>query len=278
MVDGIPQSTPLRNGQVDIKSVQPSDISRVEVLKGAAAIYGNGGDGGIINYITKNADKTTSFTGTSRLFGVSNLSKTDDAFGWGIQQSFTGSIEKFSYYVSGSFEKTGNKYDGKGDVLSPTYGLDNTKIFSVLGKTGYQINENQTIDLMFNHYRSRQKSPFMAQMGMLEVFNAAGDHLITPTIGVLPTADNPLPEEAEGVGVTTTNAQLKYVLNNLFSGSSKLETDIYYQKGKNIFFYADTYFVGGGQTVGNTDKFGFRPILNTKLNLNIPLTMYFTWS
>lgn len=277
MVDGIPQSTPLRNGQVDIKSVQPGDISRIEVLKGAAAIYGNGGDGGIVNYITKKTDKITSFSGTSRLLGTSNLSKTDDAFGWGIQQSFTGGLDKFSYYISGNFEKTGNKYDGNDDPISPTYGLDNTKILSVLGKMGYKINKNQTIDVMFNHYKSRQKSPFVAKRGKLEVFNASGDHRITPTIGVLPTVDNPLHKEAVESGVTTTNAQLKYALNSIFNSTTKFETDIYYQKGKNIFFYDATYFDGGGQTVVNTNKFGFRPILHTRLNLDSPLTMSFTY-
>ncbi len=33
MVDGIPQSTPLRNGQLGIKSISPNDISRGEVIK-----------------------------------------------------------------------------------------------------------------------------------------------------------------------------------------------------------------------------------------------------
>ncbi|MDO5970718.1 TonB-dependent receptor [Flavivirga aquimarina] len=277
MVDGIPQSTPLRNGLVDIKSVLPNDISRVEVLKGAAAIYGNGGDGGIINYITKNANKNIPITGSSNVWTTSNLSKTDDAFGWGVQQSLNGGLDKVSYYISGSFEKTGTKYDGNGDIISPTYGLDNTKIFSVLGKIGYEINDKQTVDVMFNHYKSSQETPYVAQLGALEIYNASGDYKITPTIGILPTAENPISEEAVGSGITTTNAQLKYELSEIFNGTTKFAADLYYQKGKNIFFYDATYFDGGGQTVVNTDKLGFRPILNTKLNLEFPLTISFTY-
>ncbi|MDO6518602.1 TonB-dependent receptor [Zobellia uliginosa] len=277
MVDGIPQSTPLRNGQVDIKSVQPNDISRIEVIKGSAAIYGNSGDGGIINYITKKPEKDKSFSGNSNLWGTLNLSNSEDALGWGAQQSFTGTLDNLSYYVSGSYEKTGNKYDGNGDPLSPTYGLDNTKIISTLGKVGYQINEAQTVDLMFNHYRTRQDSPFVPLLGSLEVYNAEGDHLVTPTIGVPPTAENPIPEEAEGSGITTTNVQLKYTLSDLFANTTKLETDVYYQKGKNIFFYDATYFENGGQTVVNTEKLGFRPILNTKLYLSLPVSMSLTY-
>ncbi|WP_234418204.1 TonB-dependent receptor [Aquimarina aquimarini] len=274
LVDGIPQSTPLRNSLVDLKSVQPYDIDRIEVIKGSAAIYGNGGDGGIVNYITKKTNKDALITGTSNAWTTSNLSKTDDAFGWGLQQSLTGNLDKFSYYVSGSFEKTGNKYDANRDPLSPTYGLDNSKIFSVLGKIGYQINDKQTINAMINHYNSRQDSPFVPTRGELEVFNASGDRRITPVIGVLPTDENP--KLGDDTGVTTTNAQIKYTLNEIFNGTTKLDADLYYQKGKNIFFYSE-YFENGGQTVVNTDKFGFRPILHTDLHLDIPVKMSFTY-
>jgi iron complex outermembrane recepter protein len=53
LIDGIPQSTPLRAVGRDIRTIDPSVVKRVEVIKGATAIYGNGADGGLINYITK---------------------------------------------------------------------------------------------------------------------------------------------------------------------------------------------------------------------------------
>lgn len=53
LIDGIPQSTPLMNGARDLRTIDPSVIERIEVIKGATSIYGNGSGGGIINYITK---------------------------------------------------------------------------------------------------------------------------------------------------------------------------------------------------------------------------------
>ncbi|GAB3833005.1 hypothetical protein GCM10028895_51490 [Pontibacter rugosus] len=53
MIDGVPQSTPLRNGAVDMRALDPDAIEQVEVIKGATAIYGNGAAGGLINYITR---------------------------------------------------------------------------------------------------------------------------------------------------------------------------------------------------------------------------------
>ncbi|WP_435522306.1 TonB-dependent receptor plug domain-containing protein [Chryseobacterium indoltheticum] len=67
LIDGIPQSTPLRNGARDIRSIDPSAIERVEVIKGASSIYGNGADGGIINYITKRNKTDKKISGISQV-------------------------------------------------------------------------------------------------------------------------------------------------------------------------------------------------------------------
>ncbi|MDO6745289.1 TonB-dependent receptor [Tenacibaculum soleae] len=274
MVDGIPQSTPLRNAKVGLKSLNPNDISRVEVIKGATAIYGNGGDGGIINYITKKPNKHKKISGRTNLWQTANLKRVKDALGWGVYQSFSGVVNDFSYYASGSFEQTGNKYDANGEVLLPTYGLDNTKIFSGLLKLGYQLNDNQKLSLMANRYQTRQSSPFVPTLGSISVTNEAGDYEITPGTGVLPTATNPLLGSA--TGVTTTNAQLKHELSDIFNGTTSLDTDLFYQKSKNIFFYSDK-FVGGGQSVVNSEKMGLRPNFHTVLNTNSPVNMSFTY-
>ncbi|MEC7692148.1 MAG: TonB-dependent receptor plug domain-containing protein, partial [Pseudomonadota bacterium] len=63
MIDGVPQSTPLRNGSLGIKTIDPSALARIEVIKGATSVYGNGASGGIINYITKQATTQDSHKG-----------------------------------------------------------------------------------------------------------------------------------------------------------------------------------------------------------------------
>ncbi|MFV0248364.1 MAG: TonB-dependent receptor [Tenacibaculum sp.] len=268
MVDGIPQSTPLRNGEVDIKSIQPGDIERVEVVKGAVAIYGNGADGGTINYITKKPKKSSAFSASSNLWNTFNLSKSKDALdalGLGVQQSFTGALDKLSYYVSGSFEQTGNKYDGNGSLLAPTYGLDNSNIYSFLGKMSFSLNENQSIQLMINRYRAKQEKKFVLTRGEITVFNDSGGLNITPSIGSLPTDKNPLLGDPQGV--KTTNIQFKYTNNQIVGSTTNFDVDLYYQKGRNVFFHDSKFFQGGGQPVVNSEKLGFRPIFHTNLDL-----------
>ena len=95
LIDGIPQSTPLRNGARDLRSIDPSAIERVEVIKGASSIYGNGADGGIINYITKR-NKTD-----RKISGISQIGFTGQPYGGtlGIRASqlLSGKVNRFDY-------------------------------------------------------------------------------------------------------------------------------------------------------------------------------------
>ena len=261
MVDGIPQSTPLRNGQLGIKSINPNDISRVEVIKGATSIFGNGGSGGFINYITKNPTTSEKLSGTTDIWGTSQLSNSQDALGYGVYQSFSGQFNKFSYYISGSIEHTGNKYDAEGIPLLPTYGLDNTDIYSTYGKLEYLLSSNQKITINGNLYKSLQDSPFIPVFANIQVFNDQGDYSLEPGYGI----EGSIPGQ-EPTGSELINGRLKYNLNNIFSGTTDFETDLYYSKAKSIFFYSDK-FEDGGQSVINSEKYGLRPNFNTQFNL-----------
>jgi len=53
MIDGVPQSNPLRSGGRSGQTIDPAMIERIEIIHGANAMHGLGAQGGIINYITK---------------------------------------------------------------------------------------------------------------------------------------------------------------------------------------------------------------------------------
>ncbi|MRT91582.1 TonB-dependent receptor [Ancylomarina sp. 16SWW S1-10-2] len=263
MVDGIPQTTTLRNGKVGMKSINPNDIERIEVIKGATSIYGNGGDGGFINYITKKNHSKNIIEGNTQVWGTSNLSKTKDAQGFGIYQSLKGRLNDLSYYASGSYEETGNKYDADGQALLPTYGLDNTETVSILGKIEYRFSETQDLSFVVNHYRSRQDSPFSPVDANIEVLNEEGDYILNHGYGEI--SDTPNLNKPNGP--TNTNLRLSYQAKDLFKESTTFSTDVYFQKSKNIFFYSDR-FVGGGQSVINAEKYGLRPNFRTSLKIS----------
>lgn len=90
MIDGIPQSTPLRDGAKDMRSLDPTVLDRVEVIKGATAIYGNGADGGLINYITKKSNPDKAISGSTEAGTAFSLVKPAETAGFFVSQLFTG--------------------------------------------------------------------------------------------------------------------------------------------------------------------------------------------
>jgi iron complex outermembrane receptor protein len=61
LLDGVPQTNPLRGGMREGYMADTAIIERVEVINGASAMQGMGATGGIVNYITRSpkAEGTT---------------------------------------------------------------------------------------------------------------------------------------------------------------------------------------------------------------------------
>ncbi|MDO4251489.1 MAG: TonB-dependent receptor plug domain-containing protein, partial [Moraxella sp.] len=53
MIDGVPQSNPLRNGSRESRTIDLEMVDRIEVVYGASAEQGLGATGGIVNFISK---------------------------------------------------------------------------------------------------------------------------------------------------------------------------------------------------------------------------------
>lgn len=47
MIDGVPQNTPLRDGARSLRTTGPETIERIEVVRGASALYGYGATGAL---------------------------------------------------------------------------------------------------------------------------------------------------------------------------------------------------------------------------------------
>lgn len=258
MIDGVPQSTPLRNGMRDIRSIDPAAIERVEVIKGATAIYGNGADGGLINYITKKPNVNTAFSGQTSIGSTGFLSKPDKTFGGYVGQLFTGKIKKFDYVVSGRFENTGVSRDSKGRVLSPEYGLNELDMWNVFAKVGYDINTNNRVEVMYNYFSSKQITDYVAQAGVYGDRNR-------PTIGVL----GDRPGLAEGTPYNH-NLYIHYNSDKII-GQTDLDVTLYMQDFFTLLS-SSNFFEGNGQPGNLSKKRGLR------VNLNSPFVVSDNWN
>lgn len=174
LIDGVPQST-ARNVSRDLSTIDPSVIERVEVLRGATAIYGNGATGGVINIITR----STGESGPRFTTGVGTeaaLSRPGAGVGSHARQAVTGRRGDFSYAVNASFARTGGYFDAEGDRVSPDPtgqgGLADTDTWDVFGKFGLTIGE-QHLQLSINHFDSEQHT----------------EHAVDPAVATLPPGE-----------------------------------------------------------------------------------------
>jgi len=257
MVDGVSQSSPLRNAEVDLRSIDPSVLERIEVVKGATAIYGNGAAGGLVNYITMVPDTAARFGGKTQLNLNGSLVKVKNSQGGRISQMFYGKLGKFDYVLSGMYEQTGEYKDAKGDVVGPNYSLGETDSYNAFAKLGYVPAKNQRIQLTYNTYSSLQNSNFTLVNGNLATGQKATGVLGKP-LGI-PT----------GVDYNH-NLNLSYKIDSTFLNSS-LNADVYYETRKDVFYVSLGRFDGGdGQSLAKNDKRGARLFFETPiLNLNL---------
>ncbi|WP_165384666.1 TonB-dependent receptor [Sphingobacterium corticibacterium] len=174
LIDGIPQSTPLMNGNRDIRSLDPAIIERVEVIKGATSIYGNGSGGGIINYITRKPDATKRIAGQTFVGLNGHPGSLDNSIGYRLSQSFSGTIDRFSYVASATYNYTGLLKDAEGNILGQEDGLGQSYALNTFAKATYQFNTHSDLTVAYSFFRSLQNSDYIVEPGVYGEYPAMG--------------------------------------------------------------------------------------------------------
>lgn len=156
MVDGVPQSTPLRDGSRDAHTIDPAMIERIEVIHGANALQGLGASGGIINLITKRAPREDGETWHDVSIGASTALPTEgDATGtrasW-LSGTRRGAVD----FVGGLSHATeGLHYDGDGRALAVNGvqgDLMDSRATNLFAKLGVDLADDRRLQLTASHY------------------------------------------------------------------------------------------------------------------------------
>jgi iron complex outermembrane receptor protein len=152
LIDGVPQSNPLRDGSRDGHTIDPLMLERVEVIHGANAIHGVGAAGGIINLITRKPTKE--WQQSFRIDAVGQPEESGDASGTGLNYTVSGAVDGFDVLANISYQESGINYDADGEII----GFDNaqgdtmdTDQLNVFLKSGYNW-DDQRVELSINHF------------------------------------------------------------------------------------------------------------------------------
>lgn len=152
LVDGIPQSTPLRDGKRSGFTIDPAFVDRVEVIYGANAIQGVGATGGVINYVTVAAPRSGAW-----LNRFTAEATTDDfeANGLHYKTSLVSARKagRFDFVVGGAYERNDLYYDGHDQPVGvdTTQGdIMDTRAWSLFSKFGWDFAEDQRLEVTAN--------------------------------------------------------------------------------------------------------------------------------
>lgn len=261
MIDGVPQDTPLRNGALGIRTLDPASIERIEVLNGATSVWGNGAAGGVINYITKKpSSQGTNVSLTQAL--KTSVVKTEDTLGYRSVVSVNGNEGALGFVATFAQEKYGVQRDAEGDILGLQYGLSDSKQRDAFLKLTYDLTDNQYLQLTYNYYDSDQDAAYKDVSGNIDLGEKTYAVPLDPSDEQLGAPQGP-----EG----NYNVMAKYHNDALFANTS-LTVDAYQQKIDNVFFWSPTLGnpdagYAGGQSAILSEKQGLRSVFTSDFDI-----------
>jgi len=146
LIDGIPQSTPLRDGSRDTYVIDPEMIERIEILHGANAIQGTGATGGIINFVTRRSSSGQPAEIAYSVAARANDDFDSDSFGGRLHGRYAGMLGELDLLVGAGLEKTGMFFDAEDRLIA----VDNTQgdimdstSQDFFGKLGYSFGDQR---------------------------------------------------------------------------------------------------------------------------------------
>ncbi len=258
LIDGVPQlSSPII--EMDLTHIDPSAIERIEIVRGATSIYGNGATGGLINIITKQAGEgKTSFS--TEMQGSGSLTRVLRGLSGTIVQGGQGKQDWFDFNVVGSFSSQGGMYDARGARTMPGLntigGFADTKMSNILGKFGATFGQHR-LQVTLNRKETWQQT----------------NHLADPAVNSLPRT---FARYLSGLSLheqpKLTNSQISvdYAHPHLWL-DSQVHLQAYYRSQQVRYPFFDDRLTGGSQVLVSAPQ---TDVLGTRAEVTTPLPFY----
>ncbi|WP_157190357.1 TonB-dependent receptor [Novosphingobium sp. Rr 2-17] len=164
-IDGVPQSTPIRDSARDSHTIDPFFIDRVEVIYGSNALQGIGATGGVINQVTVLAPTKDGVSGRALVQG-----NTGDNFSGASMGGKAGALLSYRtgvFDVTGGavFERRGVYLDGHDrhiGIDSNRSELQDTDSLSFFGRVGIDLSSNTRLEVIGSRYNLKNNNHYVA--------------------------------------------------------------------------------------------------------------------
>ncbi|MDV2079182.1 TonB-dependent receptor [Marinobacter xestospongiae] len=166
LVDGVPQSNPLRDSARDSYTIDLSMVERIEVIHGASAEHGLGATGGIINFVTRKPE------GGRVNQSLSASVTTDDGVdsdgqGYKLNYRVSGQRGDWEYLAGATLQERGVFYDGRDEIVGIAYPgeVQNSSSYDLLAKVGYWLDDDQNIEFFVNRFELEGNGDYVPVQG-----------------------------------------------------------------------------------------------------------------
>jgi len=221
-INGIPQSTPLRDGGRDGFTIDGFFVDRVELIYGSNALQGIGGTGGIVNQVTVGAPHQEGLSGRVLVQGSADTHFHSDGMGGKVGGLVQYKAGDFDATVGATYEKRGVYYDGQGRRagLNLTQGeTQDSQATNFFARLGYALSPTSRLDLIASRFELKGDGDFVA---------LAGDRLTgLPTSAVHGNPPgNPAANRTESLALSYTDSGL---------GGGNFVSQIFFNRSRDTF-------------------------------------------
>jgi iron complex outermembrane receptor protein len=209
-INGIPQSTPLRDGSRDGFTIDGFFVDRVELIFGSNALQGVGGTGGIVNQVTVGAPPEEGLSGRALLQGTADNSFHGEGLGYkagGLLQYKAGD---FDLTVGAVYEKRGVFYDGQDRRvgLNLTQGeTQDSKTTNLFARLGYQVTPSGRLDLIASRFEMKGDGDFLPVIGNRPTIAGASAVLIPTSAREGAPPGRPAANRTESLALSYTDSE-----------------------------------------------------------------------
>ena len=257
MIDGVSQ-TGSRDVARQLNSISPNMIDHIEVVSGATSIYGSGATGGIINIITKRADKSEPVSFETKLGVTSADNFRGDSLAYQVGQSASFANDSVDGFLGVDYTSRGSQFDGNGDriALSPWQGSTmDTDTIDVNGRLNFNLTDSQSLSFGAQYYKDEQDTEY------------------GPDYSYLQTNTEPSLKAVKGWSLDKQPFTERYAFNTQYQNQSflgqVLNVEAYYRNEKSRFvpygYSADG--VNVKQSQSDVDYAGIRSTLQSDLKV-----------
>ena len=257
MIDGVSQ-TGSRDVARQLNSISPNMIDHIEVVSGATSIYGSGATGGIINIITKRADKSDPISFQTKLGVTAADNFRSDSLAYQVGQTASFAHDKVDGFLGVDYTSRGSQFDGRGDriSLSPWQGSTmDTDTIDVNGRLNFNLTDSQSLSFGVQYYKDEQDTEY------------------GPDYSYLQTKTEPSLKAIKGWSLDKQPFTERYAFNTQYQNQDFLgqilNVEAYYRNEKSRFvpYGYSKDGVSVKQSQSNVDYAGIRSTLQSDLKV-----------